>query len=247
MYKGYQPDLLTRAIAELIGAFLLAFVGSGAPVAVLLLTRSSKPLIIQNLLVVALTSGFALFAIVILLGNVSGAHINPVITFALALMGRFPWTDVLWYIGAQVIGSLMGAAAILIPYGGDAVNIAHLGAPSLSGGTGIFQGVMIMAFAEVIFAVVVFGRAIDTVAPDSASAFAEGMALSMVILVIGFATGVMLSPARIFASYFITWVDTGLMNWGIFGVVYAGGPLVGASFAALIIRYITSRQVEEPA
>jgi glycerol uptake facilitator protein len=49
-------------------------------------------------------------------GRISGAHLNPAVTIALATIGSFPWTDVPGYIGAQMIGGILGAVLVWLMY-----------------------------------------------------------------------------------------------------------------------------------
>ena len=52
-------------------------------------------------------------ATVYALGHISGNHINPAVTLGLAVTGKFPWSQVPAYIGAQLVGAIIGAAAII--------------------------------------------------------------------------------------------------------------------------------------
>ena len=75
-----------RAIAEALGTALLVLVGPGSVVATLVLAGDSQPAITgADLLGISFTFGFVIAAAVYALGKVSGCHINPAITFALAL------------------------------------------------------------------------------------------------------------------------------------------------------------------
>src|SRR4051794_34028805 len=85
---------------------------------------------LANLLLVALAHGFALAVIILVVGKISGAHVNPAVTLGLAAVGRFPPSEVLAYLLGQVLGAVVGAAAILVVYGHDAATLGHLGGPS---------------------------------------------------------------------------------------------------------------------
>src|SRR5260221_13932236 len=108
---------MERFAAELLGTFLLVFVGAGAAAsAALLLHRTKQPSTMAGVLLVALAHGLVLFIIVIIVGKVSGAHVHPAVTLALASIGRFPWEEAIGYVVAQLIGSIAGAAPILFVY-----------------------------------------------------------------------------------------------------------------------------------
>ena len=102
-----QPrhPLRVVALAETVAtAFLLiAVVGSG--IAAERLCGGNVGL---ALLANALATSAALFAIILTLGPISGAHMNPVVTLAAAWSGGFEWKNVPLYIGAQIVGAVMG-------------------------------------------------------------------------------------------------------------------------------------------
>src|SRR6202007_569098 len=108
-----EPSLAQRAIAEAIGTGLLVFVGAGSVPAILLLEGGSKaPFSGADLGFIAIAFGLIVVAMVYTIGKVSGCHINPAVTFALAVTKRFPWREVPSYWGAQVAGGLAGAFAM---------------------------------------------------------------------------------------------------------------------------------------
>lgn len=92
---------LSEAVAT---AFLLmAVVGSG--IAAETLSGGNTGL---ALLANAVATGAALFMLILVFGPISGAHMNPVVTLSAALMGDFAWNLVPVYVGAQVLGALLG-------------------------------------------------------------------------------------------------------------------------------------------
>jgi glycerol uptake facilitator protein len=97
-------------LAEVIGTFILVFFGCGA-VHVAVLTGAHK-----GLWQVAIVWGIAIMAAAYVVGGISGAHINPAITIALAAWGRFSWSQVLPYILAQLAGAILAAAALFAVY-----------------------------------------------------------------------------------------------------------------------------------
>ena len=99
-----------RALAETLGTALLVLVGPGSVVATLVLAGDAKPAITgSDLLGISFAFGFIITALVYALGKVSGCHINPAVTFALAATKRFPWREVPTYWAAQVVGAVLGA------------------------------------------------------------------------------------------------------------------------------------------
>jgi glycerol uptake facilitator protein len=99
-----------RCLAEVIGTFILVFFGCGAVHAAVLTGAQS------GLWQVAIVWGVAIMAAAYTVGGISGAHINPAVTVALAAWGRFAWVEVLPYIVAQVAGAFVAAAALFAVY-----------------------------------------------------------------------------------------------------------------------------------
>jgi glycerol uptake facilitator protein len=102
-----QPavSLRARCLAEVLGTFLLVFFGCGA-VHVAMLGNLS------GLWQVGIVWGIAIMMAIYVVGGISGAHINPAITTALAAWGRFPRGEVLPYIGGQLVGAILAAAVL---------------------------------------------------------------------------------------------------------------------------------------
>jgi len=100
-------------LAELLGTMILVLLGDGV-VANVLLQRSKG----QNSGWIVITTGWgiAVAVAVYAVGRISGAHLNPAVTIALAAMGSFPWAQVPGYIGAQVAGAMAGAALVWLAY-----------------------------------------------------------------------------------------------------------------------------------
>lgn len=106
-------NLLRRSSAEAIGtAFLLALVvGSG-----IMAERLAPAQPALALLANALATGAGLVALILSLGPISGAHINPVVTLSFALRREMPWREVPAYLAAQIFGAFVGVAAAHIMF-----------------------------------------------------------------------------------------------------------------------------------
>jgi len=100
-------------LAEAIGTMILVLLGDGV-VANVLLERSKG----QNSGWIVITMGWAVAVTVAVyaVGRISGAHLNPAVTIALATIGSFAWADVPGYIGAQMVGAIAGAVLVWLMY-----------------------------------------------------------------------------------------------------------------------------------
>src|SRR5438132_13084263 len=107
-------------LAEFLGTFTLIFLGAGAGAitgagaAGLLGDNWGPGTGAAGLLVVAWAHGLALLVIVYAWGSISGAHVNPAVTFGIALAGRMDWAKAVMYWIAQFLGAI--AAAYLLQY-----------------------------------------------------------------------------------------------------------------------------------
>src|SRR6188472_1617445 len=121
-----EHSLSQRAIAETLGTALLVLVGPGSVVATLVLAGKSVPAVSgADLLGISFAFGFVIAAMVYAIGKVSGCHINPAVTFALAVTKRFPWREVPTYWAAQIAGGVAGAFAMWGSFGTRAVDLGY--------------------------------------------------------------------------------------------------------------------------
>lgn len=109
-----EIPLWKRAIAEFIG--LILFTSIGLMVVATAITTGSVTL--YGLFDLSLAFGLAIMTVIMVVGAVSGAQINPAITIALAMYGKFPWREVPVYIVAQVSGGVVGASILYFLYRG---------------------------------------------------------------------------------------------------------------------------------
>ena len=100
-------------LAEMLGTMILVLLGDGV-VANVVLSKTKG----QNSGWIVITTGWAVAVTIAVyaVGRVSGAHINPAVTIALAAIGSFPWSQVPGYIAAQMLGGILGAALVWLAY-----------------------------------------------------------------------------------------------------------------------------------
>jgi glycerol uptake facilitator protein len=100
-------------LAELVGTMFLIVLGDGVVAAVVL--NKSKA---ENSGWIVITTGWAMAVAigVYIAGRISGGHINPAVTLALAAIGKFPWSQVPKYLAAQFLGAFLGAIIVWLAY-----------------------------------------------------------------------------------------------------------------------------------
>src|SRR5438876_1844132 len=115
-----------RFLAEVLGTAALVLVGPGSVIATLTLAGKAVPAVTEaDLLGISFAFGFIITALVYAVGKVSGCHINPAVTFALAVTKKFPWREVPLYWAAQVVGAIGGALAIWASFGGRVWDLGY--------------------------------------------------------------------------------------------------------------------------
>jgi glycerol uptake facilitator-like aquaporin len=114
--------LARRAVAEALGTGFLvaAVVGSG-----IMGERLAGGNVALTLLANTAATGAALMALILALGAFSGAHFNPVVTLAESLSGHFSWRDAPAYVGAQVLGGVLGVATANLMFAGPIFSLAQ--------------------------------------------------------------------------------------------------------------------------
>jgi MIP family channel proteins len=225
-------NVLGSALAELIGTFILVFTGCAVAVAAILQRPTAGPAFYDSL-AVALAFGIGLVVIVAAIGHVSGAHVNPAVTLALAVTNKFPWAQVPVYIGAQLLGAVLGTVAVWISYGDAAREVAAVAATFPVDGVGDLRAFLVEIFVTFILVFVVISVATDDRAPAGVAPLAVGFALACGVLIAGPVTGGSLNPARTLGPMIVAGQFSAL--W-----VYIFAPVIGAVLAALLYdRFIS--------
>ena len=245
MEESYS--LPQRAMAEVIGTALLVLVGPGSVVATLVLAGDSQPAISgADLLGISFAFGLVIAALVYAIGKVSGCHINPAVTFALAVTKRFPWREVPAYWGAQLVGGTLGALGIWAAFTQTGIDFglghASFNEDTYSWGAAIFAeavGTGILMFA--ILGIV------DKRSPSEFAGLIIGGVVVAIIMIFGPITAASLNPARAFGPEVVLGIGDGATTWSQFIPVYVLPGLVGAAVAAFLYDFLaTPRIVERP-
>src|SRR2546429_9937115 len=116
------PNLSQKFVAEMLGVAFLVWIGAGSITVTNFLSAGKVPLpfTMAELGMIALAFAFAIAAMVYTIGHISGCHINPAVTFSLAVSRRIGWRVAAAYVVAQLIGGILGALVIALAYGTSA-------------------------------------------------------------------------------------------------------------------------------
>jgi glycerol uptake facilitator protein len=223
-------DLGRRLLAELVGTALLVLFGAGALVAALEMGKGE--LDYAGLGIVAIAFALVIAVAVYMFGATSGAHINPAVTFSLAVVRRFPWVEVIPYVVAQLAGGLLGAVLINAMFGSGASDLNVSGGTVVGAGFTQTQAVLAEALGTFLLVSAIMALAVDRRAPAGFAGLVIGLAVACEIMVIGPISGGSVNPARTFGPYLATSVFGGSTPWNEFWIYWLG-PLIGGALAAI--------------
>jgi glycerol uptake facilitator protein len=237
-------SLVRRLFAEFLGTALLVLFGAGSVVAALQL--GGGRLDYAGLGIVALSFGLVVALVIYSLGLVSGAHINPAVTVALAVARRFSWAEVPAYVVAQLVGAFAGGLLIVAWAGDRATDLGGVGLTALADGVSPLQGVLAESLGTFLLVFTIMAVAVDRRAPAGWAGFLIGLAVATQIMVIGPFTGGSVNPARSFGPYLTNALFGGSTPWGTYWV-YVVGPVVGAAVAAVCYDLLARPAAVPPA
>ena len=242
-----EHTLSQRVLAETLGTALLVLVGPGSVVATLVLAGDKTPAITgADLLGISFAFGLIITALVYAIGKVSGCHINPAVTFALAVTKRFSWSEVPAYWGAQIVGGTLGAFGIWALFTQTGIDFglgqASFDESTYSWGTAIFAEFI----GTAILMLAILGI-VDKRSPGDFAGIVIGGVVIAIIMVIGPITAASLNPARAFGPELVTAIGGGDVQWNQIIPVYVLPGLAGAAVAAFAYDFLaTPRKVEGP-
>lgn len=177
-------SVLKKAGGELVGTFILVFAAAAGPIV------DQKYDGVLTLMGNAACSGLAVMIVVMSIGHISKAHLNPAVTLAFAVHGHFPWAQVPAFVVAQVIGSV--SASFLLKAAYNPFVFAAVNVPSV----GTWQALVLEFVASLFLMFVITAVATDSTAVGEVAGIAIGGTVLLDILIIGPATGGSMNPVR---------------------------------------------------
>lgn len=225
-----------KLLAEVFGTGFLVFIGVGSVPATLLVLGKNHPFTMADLGVISFAFAMVVIAMVYGIGHISGCHINPAVTVALAATKKFPWSHVPAYIGAQVTGAVLGSLAIIGTLGTVAGKELGLGVAAFHTNVGYGQATFAEFIGTFLLVFTVFG-VIDRRAPAGWAGLAIGFAVFAAIIVVAPATSASINPARTVGPMIVLQGFNGSVAWSqiwaYLGGEFAGGLLAGLAYTAM--------------
>src|ERR671934_595882 len=240
-------SLRQRALAEVFGTAALVLVGPGSVIATLALAGKAVPAVTESdLLGIALAFGFIITALVYSIGKVSGCHINPAVTFALAATKRFPWREVPAYWAAQVVGAVLGGLAIWALFAHSAIDLG-MGQTSFNQDTTTWASAIFAEGIGTFMLMLAILGIVDTRSPSDFAGIVIGGVVVAIIMIVGPITGASLNPARAFGPELVSAFGNGATHWNQLIPGYVLPGLVGAGAAAFAYDFLAEpRRVVRP-
>jgi aquaporin Z len=211
-----------RLFSELLGTFMLVLVAAGGGIV------HGKGQITLSAAVVA--PGLMVLAIILFMGAISGAHLNPAVSLAFALRGDFPWKRVPGYVIVQLIGASLACLFLLAVFG----NIQHLGATLPGPGYANWQALLMEIVLTAGLVSVILGTASAAQNVGAIAALGVGGYIALAGLWSAPVSGTSMNPARSFGPALVSGDFTSY--W-----VYVAGPLAGALIAVGMASVLRGR------
>jgi len=238
------PALWRGGASEFFATMIFVFIGTGAVTAAQA-SLGNTQIQVPPLTLIAIAHGFAIMVLVYAVGEVSGGHINPAVTWACLITNKISFIRALIYVIAQLGGAVAGSALLRSILSDDLINLGmgchHIDTNKIT----IAQGFGAEVIFTFIFIFIVFATAISPFAgkmaplsggeseygPGKLTPFAVGMTI-LILHCVGIPfTGASMNPARTFGPAIVhsCWDN----HW-----VYWIGPLVGSTVAAFTAQII---------
>jgi aquaporin Z len=209
-----------RLFSELLGTFMLVLVAAGGGI----LHGQGQ----ISLAAAVVAPGLMVMAIILFMGAVSGAHLNPGVSLAFAMRGDFPWKRVPGYVIVQLIGASLACLFLLAVFG----NIQHLGATLPGPGYADWQALLMEVALTAVLVSVILGTASAAQNVGAIAALGVGGYIALAGLWAAPVSGTSMNPARSFGPALVSGDFSGY--W-----VYVIGPIAGSLIAvgcAFVLR-----------
>ena len=231
---------IRKLAAEAIGTFWLTFGGCGSAV-----IAAGFPQVGIGLLGVSFAFGLTLLTMAYAIGHISGCHLNPAVTVGLAAGGRFPASQIVPYIGAQVVGAIVAAAVLYVIASGTAdfslaKGFAANGYGDHSPGKYSLVACLIAEIVLTMMFLFIIMGSTHGKAPVGFAPIAIGLGLTLIHLISIPVTNTSVNPARSTGPALFVG-DWALAQLWLFWVA----PLVGGAAGGLLYRWLSAEPSAE--
>ena len=232
--------------AEIIGTFILILLGDGVVANVVLNKTKGNN---GGWIVITFGWAIAVFGGVFVAAKVSGAHLNPAVSVALAYIGEIKTESLPLYIGGQFVGAMLGALVVWICYKQhfDATNEAASKLAVFCTGPAIKNSGLNL-FTEFIGTFILVFGVLFMVKPDNSLGSLDALPVALLVLGIGLSlggpTGYAINPARDLGPRIMHAIlpikGKGSSDWG-YSWIPVVGPLIGGIVAAMLYHLLSAQ------
>ncbi|HRW09176.1 MAG TPA: aquaporin Z [Caldilineaceae bacterium] len=226
---------MRKYVAEFIGTFWLVLGGCGSAV-----LAAAFPEVGIGLLGVALAFGLTVLTMAYTIGHISGCHLNPAVSIGLWIGKRFPSSELLPYIVAQVIGAIVAGGVLFVMASGRVDFDVTAGFASNGYGVHSPGGYSLLAalITEIVMTMIFLFVILSTTAPTASKDMAPiaiGLCLTLIHLISIPVTNTSVNPAR------STGVAIYVGGWALGQLwLFWVAPIIGAALGALLYQYLGS-------
>lgn len=223
----------SRLAAEFIGTFWLVFGGCGSAI-----FAAAFPNVGIGLLGVSFAFGLTVLTMAFAIGHISGCHLNPAVSVGLCVGKRFPASDLLPYIVAQVAGAIVAAAVLYLIATGKAGFSLSAGFASNGygehspGGYSLLSALVAEVVLTFMFLIVILGST-DARAPQGFAPIAIGLCLTLIHLISIPITNTSVNPARSTGQAIFVGGWALAQLWLFWVAPIVGGAIAGVAYRAV--------------
>jgi glycerol uptake facilitator protein len=233
---------MSAFLGELIGTMILIIFGCGVVGGVVLKKSKAEN---SGWIVITMGWGLAVAMAVYAVGQISGAHLNPAVTIALATIGAFPWSDVPSYIIAQMIGAFIGGVIVYLHYlphwkatDDQGAKLAVFSTdPAIKNPAANLLSEVIGTFILVLGLLAIGANKFT----DGLNPFIVGFLIVAIGLSLGGTTGYAINPARDLgpriAHFVLPIAGKGSSNWS-YSWIPVVGPIIGGTYGAVFYKFV---------
>jgi aquaporin Z len=233
-----ETSTFSKFSAEFLGTMVLVLMGCGSAV-----IAGANGTTGVGLLGISFAFGLSVIAMAYAIGHISGCHINPAISIGMVVAGRMKASEAAWYIAAQILGAIAGAAILLVIASGKSGYIMVVDGLGQNGygkaspqHYSLLSGFVAETVLTFIFLLVIFGSTSTKNIHGGFAGLAIGLSLVLIHIVGIPVTGVSVNPARSIGPALLVGGEAITQLW-----LFIAAPILGAILSAITWRVVLER------